>query len=423
MKNPARIIATGLFACTLSASAQNGVRMPDPMSTLNRSEKEMLNKQANLIFDSAKPAVATAAKSTVTISHRGERLAFGTAIHADGKLLTKWSEIAAASNRLIVTTPDGKRHAAIVTGIYKEHDLAILKCATELTPVSWAADITLDLGDFIALATPSGEVEGLGVVSVQARSLRERDKAYLGVRMDFTANGGGIPLTEVVAGSAAAKAGLKNGDVVLAIDQNEVQGAVEMRNILQRLVPGSEIRVRYRRGKTEQDTKVFLGSRADTQNIRRVPQARMSRMQRMGAEPSKVRDNFPIVIQSDMAIEPNDAGAPVVDLDGNIIGISIARGSRIKTFIIPSHAIRKVLTTKPTPYTSALAREVAADEKPDRSQTRRNRPRSGRNNTEVEENPIGKVRKHLDNIGRNNQSTEDNLKKIEEALRNMEKGR
>ncbi len=354
MKNPACIISSALFALILDASAQTGLRIPDPQATLTKSEKKLLDKQRYHFFEAAKPAVAEAAKSTVVIHNQRKRLAFGTALTKDGAILTKWSEIAPSSNRLIITTPDGKDHAAIVTGIYKEHDLAIVKSATTLTPITLTPNTTPNLGEFVFLANPVGEVEGLGVVSVQARSLREQDKAYLGVTMDFTKTGSGILLKQVMQGSAAAKAGLQDGDVILAINQRQIQDAMEMRNLLQRFVPGSEILVSYRRGQSKRKTKVLLGSRDENTNIHGVSPARMAKMQRMGTDPNKVRDNFPMVIQSDMKIESNDTGAPVVDLNGNVIGISIARASRIKTFITPSDTILQLLTTKPTyaPLTS-----------------------------------------------------------------------
>ena len=48
-----------------------------------------------------------------------------------------------------------------------------------------------------------------------------------------------------------------------------------------------------------------------------------------------------------MPIHPRDTGAPVTNLDGQFAGITIARGSRIKTYIIPSDTIQKLLSTKP----------------------------------------------------------------------------
>ncbi|BDS06893.1 hypothetical protein NT6N_19330 [Oceaniferula spumae] len=423
MKHPSRLIAIGLLAFSLQASAQRGLQMPDPIARLTPAQKQALSDQADGFFTAAKPAVATAAKSTVSVLYRGRRLSFGTAISEDGKILTKWSEVAPASQGLVVRTPNGTNHAAIVTGVYKEHDLAILKCDAQLTPIDWFGAAPPELGEFIALANPAGEVEGLGVVSVKSRSLRERDKAYLGVMMDFTAVGkGGIPLKQVMADSAASKAGLKNGDVVLAIDDNKIQGAMEMRNILQRLVPGSEIQVRYRRGEEEHDTKVLLGSRADSEDIRRVPQARMSKMQRMGAVPSKVRENFPNVLQSDMAIEPDDTGAPVVDLEGKVVGVTIARGSRIKTYIIPTTTILEILATKPIPYTPDLAAQIDADSR-NRAQAQVNpRTREGnRNTSEEDESPVDKVRRHIDEIGRNQKATQDSLREIEDALRRLDR--
>ena len=70
MKNPARIIATGLFALTLQVSAQYHVRVHEP----TREDTLRLDTQAHNFFNAAKPAVTTAAKSTVTISYRNYRL-------------------------------------------------------------------------------------------------------------------------------------------------------------------------------------------------------------------------------------------------------------------------------------------------------------------------------------------------------------
>ncbi|MBK1830999.1 PDZ domain-containing protein [Verrucomicrobiaceae bacterium R5-34] len=422
MKHPSRIIATGLLALTLHASAQSGLRMPNPLDTLNPAERRLLSTQADQFFNAVKPAVNTAAQSTVNVTFRGKRIALGTAISEDGEILSKWSEVAAASQHLVIITADGSQHAAIVTGVYPEHDLAIIKTDAKLTPVQWAKQAAPELGDFIALANPAGEAEGLGVVSVKPRSLRERDKAYLGVMMDFTVAGeGGIPLTRVMPDSGAFKAGLKDGDVVVAIDDRKINGAMEMRNLLQRLVPGSEIKVRYRRGDAEHNAMVHLGSRADNDSIRRVPQARMSKMQRMGAIPSKVRENFPSVIQSDMAIEPNDAGGPVVDLEGRVIGVSIARGSRIKTFIIPTTTVLDVLATKPEPYRPGMVTELNQQLAGNNQVTRRSTPnaRNRRVLPETDDDPMGRVRKHLREIERNHDSTEESLRAIEDALRRM----
>ena len=53
------------------------------------------------------------------------------------------------------------------------------------------------------------------------------------------------------------------------------------------------------------------------------------------------------MIQSDMQIDPADCGAPVIDLDGRVVGIAVARAGRIKTYIIGSVGVEALLGTEP----------------------------------------------------------------------------
>ena len=374
MKHSLLIITTGLLALGSEAAAQSSLRLPDPLDNLRPAEKTKLKEQAVHFFLAAKPAVATAAKSTVSIDYRRQRIAYGTVVSRAGTtepaILTKWSEIAKVHTRIVVTTPEGKQYPAQVAGIYPDHDLALLTIeapGAALVPLDLDASAVPEPGHFVTLARPDGNVEGFGVVSVAARSLREGDKAYLGVLMDFTTTGNsGVPLKRVMPDSAAAQAGLRDGDVIISINRENITGAMEMRNILQRLAPGSDITVRYRRGHSEKNAAVNLGSRSDNTDIRRVPRERMEQMERMGTVPSRIRSNFPNVIQSDMPIQgdptprnprdnfSNDCGGPVTNLDGNIVGIAIARGSRIKTFIIPTSTIREILASSPEPVSHDL---------------------------------------------------------------------
>jgi S1-C subfamily serine protease len=63
----------------------------------------------------------------------------------------------------------------------------------------------------------------------------------------------------------------------------------------------------------------------------------------MGGELSGRRSGFPAVLQTDMVIQPKDCGGPVVDLNGNVLGINIARAGRVETWILPSEDIRPLL--------------------------------------------------------------------------------
>lgn len=339
---------------SLAAVAQYEHRMPDPLAGLSRHEREDLRSQATSFYSASKSSVARAAESTVTIYYRGNKICYGTIFKSEALhkpvILTKWSEIKHIRGEIIIVTSQGKALATSLAGIYPDHDIAMLSSknsADQLKPIAIKDQVSLRLGSFILLASPDGEVESVGVASVEARSLRDGDKAYLGVMMDFEKGEKGVPLKKIMPGSAAAKAGLREGDIILAVDREDLSGAMEMRTLLQRLEPGSNITVTYQRGQQRKKANIELGSLSENSSIRRVPQERMKIMERMGTVPSHVRSNFPSVIQSDMPIHPRDTGAPVTDLDGNFAGIAIARGSRIKTYIIPSKTIQTLLSMRP----------------------------------------------------------------------------
>ena len=49
------------------------------------------------------------------------------------------------------------------------------------------------------------------------------------------------------------------------------------------------------------------------------------------------------MLQTDMVVDAKDCGGPVVDLDGNVLGINIARAGRVETWVLPSEVIRPLL--------------------------------------------------------------------------------
>ena len=405
------LAAAGWICLSCHGIAQYTVTMPDPFAGLSWHEKRELKNQASGFFSASKPMVAEAAKSTVSIYHQGGRICYGTVVMSGSSrqpvILTKWSEIKKASNRLVVMTSEGKAFAATIAGVYPDHDLALLDYDVndaELTPLDLSQAAPLPLGSFILMANPDGSVESLGVVSVESRSLRDMDKAYLGVMMDPVKEQEGIALREIMPGSAAAKAGLRAGDIILAVDKEDMTGLMEMKTLLQRLQPGSEIIVSYKRGNVRKKTKVELGSLSENPTIPRFPQKRMDIMERMGAIRSDIRTNFPSVVQSDMPIYPTDTGAPITDLDGKIAGIAIARGSRIKTYIIPTSTIKKLLTKAPQTISHVQAELAKRWVTESNSQA---------------ETPLDLVRRLLGKPTGTRDKREENMRKIQEALEKL----
>lgn len=84
--------------------------------------------------------------------------------------------------------------------------------------------------------------------------------AFLGVAVQ-TANGG-VQITDVQSGSAAADAGLKSGDVVTAIDGTDVTTAAALQSAVRSHSIGDQVTITYTRDGKSATAKATLGSRS-----------------------------------------------------------------------------------------------------------------------------------------------------------------
>ncbi|MFO0941198.1 MAG: trypsin-like peptidase domain-containing protein [Pirellulales bacterium] len=182
------------------------------------------------------------------------------------------------------------------------------------------------------LLTPDPNNEGLTSVasSTAFKSSREASRGYLGVKLDDNQQGGVI-LLEVNEG-AARKAGLKTGDVILQVDQLAIKDRPQIIGYLQTLDPNTNIKAKVRRETTEFEMEIRLGA----------PPAESNHAADM-MEKSLRRDGFASVFSHDAIVKPEDCGGPVFDLDGNCIGINIARHSRVRAFAVPVEQIKKLV--------------------------------------------------------------------------------
>jgi serine protease Do len=58
---------------------------------------------------------------------------------------------------------------------------------------------------------------------------------------------------------------------------------------------------------------------------------------------SERRVLFPSALEHDTVLLPNQCGGPLVDLEGNVIGINIARANRVASYAIPADVARPLL--------------------------------------------------------------------------------
>jgi len=349
-------------------------------------EQQVVDAQTDELCQSLQPILSTAAKSTVHIWAGKRLLAYGTVIGDGHKILTKWSEISRAPENLVLTTArDNSGLAARVAGVYEDDDLAVLETTgSALTPVQWSEEIP-KLGAFLAAPQPNGRLAAFGVVSVQERNLRDSDLAYLGVigTMEFT--GPGVKIQEVATDSGAATAGLKPGNIILKVGNRPISGLLELKNALAGKSPGATVSLLVQTHDGEKTFSILLGKRPSLPNY---PGDRLRQMEHMGGPLSQVRDAFTRVIQSDMRPQPEQIGGPVVDLKGKVVGISMARADRTRSFIMPSAAVKNLLRTPP--HDPAVA-QVRRSARTPAFSGRRQAPQQGLQNPGDEE----RIRRHI----------------------------
>jgi serine protease Do len=164
----------------------------------------------------------------------------------------------------------------------------------------------------------------------------------------------GVKVSEAQPNTGAAAAGLKEGDIVLMVKERPISGLMELKSALTGTKPGENVPLRVRTIGGEKTISVTLSKRPE---LPKIYNPRLEQMERMGGKISRVRDSFTQVLQSDMRPSPDQIGGPVVDLEGRVIGITVARADRTRSFIMPSAAVVKMLANTPKDPSIAKVRE------------------------------------------------------------------
>lgn len=314
-------------------------RQADP-PLLMPDEKQAVEKEAAAFDKAIQPAIETAAKSTVRVWSGARRVAYGTVVGDGTKILSKWSEIARANGSLRVDVAGNEYRTVKPMGVYPDDDLILLEVEGEpLTPVKWNFE-TPTLGAFLAAPQPGGKLAAFGVVSVLERNLKATDLAYLGVRADPTFGGPGVKIGVVEPGTGAFAAGLQPGGVILKVADRQLSGLLALKNSLAGVAPGMSVPFLVETAGTAKIVDVTLGHRP------KLPQfsgGRLEQMEHMGGDISQVRDGFTRAIQTDMRPRPNQIGGPVVNLKGEVVGITLARADRTRSFMMPAAAVADLL--------------------------------------------------------------------------------
>ena len=279
--------------------------------------------------------VASAAASTVKIFSEKRQVALGAIVQADGLVLTKLSEV---ENRpKIRVERSGKSYSAKVFKQNEENDLAILKIEAKDLPVIAWSNVTPKLGAFVLTASTERQPLALGTYSVQPRSTREGEQAFLGVQPIVAMNG--VRVTDIQRGSASYEAGIRDDDVIMKIAGKPTVDVASLVKVIREHRPGDQVTIDYQRNGVARTTQATFAGRG----LASERAARFKMMNRLGAVPSRRDGNFPSVFQHDTPLFPEQCGGPIVDLDGRVIGLNIARKGRAASYALPATHVKTLI--------------------------------------------------------------------------------
>ncbi len=330
-----------------AASSLDSAVEPFPIKPIPGSELPVLSStltfgRNSLEVKQSLQTLANPLKSClVTIKSEPKRTATGTIVSSDGLIVAKYSELAAPFHCVL---PDGKLYYGTVVGIHPKNDLALIQIkADDLTPIEMDSKATAPQpGEFVVSIGAEGTVVGLGLISVGLQEfsigqVASDDGVDLGVIVspqaetrEFRRDGGtyhltGLKVQRVYPRTASESTGLLVGDLMRSINGNDLISRDQLNEISKNIKVGQTLTI----GVVRAGQWLELSTRIKSFAQRTV-------QDRWGGGPySDRRFGFGAVIAHDSVVAPQHCGGPLVDLDGRVVGINVARSMRVATFAIP----------------------------------------------------------------------------------------
>ncbi|MFI4859947.1 MAG: trypsin-like peptidase domain-containing protein [Phycisphaerales bacterium JB063] len=294
----------------------------------------------------------SAGACTVEVVCQRRVVALGTIVRADGYIVTKASEL---NGPVAVRLHDMDYSARIVNGDWA-NDIAMLKIDAEgLVPVRWSSAKPV-LGEVVVAPGADAMPLALGIIGVDARPIPERvsnlretpeSGPFLGV--SGLSSAGGAVVESVIPGTPAQEAGLRAGDIIIAVGEQAIEDRDALVQLLGEQAVGQALTLTVRRGEgdaaEELALDVTLGDRADFAEPTPEPQgpSAAETYSARGGKLSERRTRFPMALTHDTILWAHDVGGPLLNLEGDAVGLNIARYGRTATYAIPADVAQGVV--------------------------------------------------------------------------------
>lgn len=343
----AAIALTLSLASTTAWSQDNG---PIPEWLQQRLVDRVLHRRdSNAMMRLMHPIAERVDGSIVEIISGGRPVALGTAVTAETSqpasspsqdasqlqnafVVTKRSELSGDPIRIRLS--DGRLIPARVAAVRRRSDLALLVVQADLAtinrslrPVQFDRFVPL-IGSFLISPDRTGRVIGLGVVGASPRKVNH--KGRLGIELEGIGQAG-ARVRNIVPDSGADEAGLERGDRIIAIDGQNQSDVRQVVTTLNGMFPGEVVQLTIERDGSTVDIPARMSELAvlqESENDARVNGARNARL-----------SGFEQAIQHDMVLNPEQCGGPILDTEGRVIGLNIARAGRVVSYALPASLV------------------------------------------------------------------------------------
>jgi serine protease Do len=282
------------------------------------------------------PVSSETRSSIVKLNVDGETMALGAVVDADGLVLTKASQL--KRGKLTCWLASEKEVDAELVAVDDEEDVGLVRIhAQGLKSVRWAAG-SVSIGQWAITPGIAETPHAVGIISALPHRIRPQ-RALIGVQFDFSTPEPRIE--QVLAGFGAEKAGLKPGDILAALDDVVVTNRQQVVDTLREFRGGQTVKLRIQRAEKRFDVEIRLMVAASGQ----LPGAGGSERlyDRLDGEVSQRAEGFEQAIEHDTVLQPWLCGGPLVNLDGEAIGLNIARAGRVTTYALPAALVQRIL--------------------------------------------------------------------------------
>ena len=320
----AKLIALTLLAAASPLAAQYSLEAPlrctgEQLLAVFEPQRQVLQSSSALIMDGR------------------DESGYGVIISADGYMLTKASEFAKLKEPQVIV--DKKRYKSVkLLSQDPAWDVCLIKVDAEgLMPVKFAEGSDLALGSWVCANGVSSRFKRrllMGVISAQPRRIKPAGGLVMGVVIKEDEKKG-LVVEAVEEKGGAFAAGLQKGDVLLTADAKALKTVEELKEALKDYHTGSKVLIGAKRGDQELEMHVEL---MPSHQMKPPP----NRNDMMSGDFSQRRSDFARVVQHSILGSSKIVGGPLLNLDGECIGMNIARANRAESFAIPVEELQEI---------------------------------------------------------------------------------